>query len=55
MILLLALKRQQAKAALDRQLEAERTTKRQQPQTFLAQADGFRSKKQYDDALECLP
>lgn len=40
-----------AKAALDRQLEAERATKRQQLQTFQAQASDFRSKKQYDAAL----
>lgn len=40
-----------AKAALARQLEAELATKRQQFQTFQAQAEGFRGKKQYDDAL----
>lgn len=39
------------KAALARQLEAELATKRQQFQTFQAQAEGFRGKKQYDDAL----
>lgn len=40
-----------AKAALARQLEAELATKRQQFQTFQAQAEGYRGKKQYDDAL----
>ncbi len=43
---------EQAKAALQLQLEAERATKRQQLQTFLAQASDFRSKKQYEAALD---
>lgn len=43
---------EEAKAALQRQLAAERATKRQQLQTFLAQAGDFRSKKQYDAALD---
>ena len=41
-----------AKAALARQLEAERLTKREQLKAFKAQASDFRSKKQYEAALD---
>lgn len=43
---------EQAETALRLQLEAERATKRQQLQTFQAQASDFRSKKQYEAALD---
>ena len=43
---------QKAKTALQHQIEAERNTKRQQLQTFMAQASEFRNKKQYDDAIK---
>ncbi|MBL7793853.1 MAG: AAA family ATPase [Saprospiraceae bacterium] len=40
-----------AEAALQRQLAAEREAKRQQLQSYRAQAGDFNSKKQYDDAI----
>jgi hypothetical protein len=41
----------EAEAALQRQIAAEREAKKQQLQSFRAQAGDFRSKKQYDDAI----